>query len=104
MVTPENMVSVAGQHALQDMVELEMYLVVQAQKAPWPIMPRSVKRLHAGKIPYSNVVASNAANELLDRGFIEASSSRTFVVSKSGHAFYEQKMKPHFGLILSGGE
>ena len=27
MVTPENMISVAAQHALQDMVELEMYVV-----------------------------------------------------------------------------
>ena len=99
MVTPENMVSVDGQHALQDMVELEMYLVAQSRQTPWPMLPRGVKKLHAAKRPYSNVVETSAAKELLDRGFIEASSSRTFVVSKSGHHFYEQKMKPPFGLI-----
>ena len=104
MIAPENTLTVAGQHALKDMVELEMYLVAQSQQVPWPILPRSVKKLHAGKIPYSHVVASSAAKELVDRGFIEASSSRTFVVSKAGHEFYEQKMKQQFGLNCSIGE
>lgn len=99
MVTPENMVSVDGQHALQDMVELEMYLLAQSQQTPWPMLPRGIKKLHAAKRPYNNVVEASAVKELLDRGFIEASSRRTFVVSKSGHHFYEQKMKSHVSLI-----
>jgi predicted transcriptional regulator len=33
--------------------------------------------------------------ELLIEGFIEAASSQTFVVSKSGYQFYERQMKPH---------
>ena len=93
MVTPENVMSVASRHALQDMVELEMYLVVQPQRAPWLMLPRRTRKLPGSKKPYSSVVESSAARELLDQGFIEASSSRTFVASKSGYQFYELEMK-----------
>jgi hypothetical protein len=41
--------------------------------------------------------------ELLDRGFIEATSNRTFVVSKSGYQFYERGSKPHISLSDQGG-
>ena len=95
MVTPENMMSLAGQHALQDMVELKMYLVAQPQQSPWLMLPRRTKNLHAAREPYSNLVDWSAANELLSQRFIVASSSRTFVVSVSGYQFYERQMKPH---------
>jgi len=95
MVTAENMMSVGGQRALQDMVEMEMYLVSQSQQTPWPMLPRGTKKLHGAKKPHSNVVESSVAKELVDQGFIEATSSRTFVVSKSGHQFYQREMKPH---------
>ena len=93
MLTPEKMISVDGQHALQDMVELEMYLVARSQQIPWPMCPRSAKKRHGGRKPYSQFVQSSDAKELIGRGYIEATSSRTFVVSKSGHQFYEREMK-----------
>lgn len=95
MVTADNRMSAGGQQALQDMVEMEMYLVAQSQQTPWPMLPRGTKKLHDSRKPHSNVVEASAAKELVDQGFIEATSSRTFVVSKSGHQFYEQEMKPH---------
>src|ERR1017187_6080266 len=95
MGTPENMMSVAGQHALRDMVELEMYLVAQPQHLPWLMLPRRTKNLDATREPYSNLVDWSAAKELLSQNFIEASSSRTFVVSVSGYQSYERQMKPH---------
>jgi hypothetical protein len=89
MVTPEKMMSVDSQNALQDMVELKMYLVSQARQAPWPMLPRGrTNSLEASKA-HSNSVESGAAWELLDLGFIEATSTRTFVVSKSGYRFYQ---------------
>jgi hypothetical protein len=95
MVTTENRMSTGGQRALQDMVEMEMYLVAQSQQTPWPMLPRGTRKLHEVKKPYSNLVEASAAKELVDQGFIEATSSRTFVVSKSGYQFYEREMKPH---------
>jgi len=59
------------------------------------MLPRGTKKLHEAKKSHSNLVESSAAKELVDRGFIEATSSRTFVVSKSGYQFYEREMKPH---------
>ena len=93
MVTPENTMSLAGQHALQDMVELQMYLLAQLKDTPWPMFPRRSKEQHEGKKPYSNPVESGAVKELMDHGFIEATSSRTFVVSKSGYQYYEEQIK-----------
>jgi len=93
VVTPEKPISVAGQHALQDMVELQMYLVAQSQWTPWPLLPRRSKRLHETRSPYSNPVESSTVKELMDRGFIEGASSRTWVVSKSGSQFYQQEIK-----------
>jgi hypothetical protein len=104
MVTPENTMSVGGQHALQDMVELEMYLVAQSQQTPWPILPRGTKKLYGAKKPYSNLVESSVAMELVNQRFIEATSSRTFVVSKSGYQFYEREMKPRFSQIPKARE
>jgi hypothetical protein len=95
MVTPENMISVAAQHALQDMVELQMYLATQAQQTPWKMLPRRSTRPHDAKEPYSNVVQSGVAKELVRHGFIETTSNRIFVVSKSGYQFYEQNLKLH---------
>ena len=96
MVTPENIVSVGGQHALQEMVELEMYLVSQSQQAPWPMLPRRSK--HEPMKPYSKSVESSAAEELVGHGFIEATSRRTFIVSKSGYQFYEREIKHRHSL------
>jgi hypothetical protein len=97
MATSDNKMSVNGQHALQDMVELEMYLLAQSQQTPWHMLPRATKLSDARK-PYSNRVDWSAARELLNGGFIEATSNLTFVVSKSGYQFYELSMKPHFKL------
>jgi hypothetical protein len=94
MSTPENTISLAGQHALQDMVEFEMYLVAQPQQTAWQILPRGTKTFCGARKPYSKAVDWSAANELLNQRFIEATSARTFVVSKSGHEFYVRKMKP----------
>ena len=88
MVTPETM-SVAAQHALQDMVELQMYLLSQAQHTPWPMLPRTRTNPFEVKKAHSTSVEVSAARELLDLGFIEASSNRTFVVSKPGYQFYK---------------
>ena len=93
MATPEKTMSVAGQHALQDMVELEMYLVAQSQQTPWPMLPRRTNRPYKADRPYSNPVESSAVKELMDQRFIEATSNRTFIVSKSGQQFYERNMK-----------
>jgi len=37
MDTRDNPMSAGGQHALQDMVELQMYLVAQSLRMPWPL-------------------------------------------------------------------
>jgi hypothetical protein len=93
MVIPHNTMSLAGQHALEDMVEFEMYLLAKPQRTAWPMLPRGSRKLYGARKPYSNVVEWMAANELLDQGLIEATSTRTFVKSKSGHQFYERAMK-----------
>lgn len=98
MVTPQNTTSVDGQHALQDMVELQMYLVAQLREKPWPILPRGLKKPLGAKEPYSNLVDSTAAKELVGLGLIEVVSGQTFVVSKSGYQYYEQEMRPHLRL------
>jgi len=95
MVTPENTMSLASQHALEDMVEFEMYLLGQSQQTPWPMLPRGIRKLYRTREPYCNRVEWSAVNELLTEGFIEATSSRTFVVSKSGYQFYERQLKTH---------
>jgi len=87
MVTPESM-SVLAQHALEDMVEGQMYLVAQSQHTPWPMLPRTRTNPFEAKKAHSTSVELCAVKELLDLGFIEATSNRTFVVSKSGCQFY----------------
>ena len=74
VVTPKKVMSVGAQHALKDMVELQMYLLAQPQQTPWPMLPRTTRTLPEGQKPYCNPVESSAANELIDRGFIEQSS------------------------------
>jgi hypothetical protein len=86
------MMSTSGQHALKDMVELQMYLVAQTSGKPWPLLPRNTKPLSRG--PYCNAVDLSVAEELVDLGFIEKTSSQTFVVSKSGCDFYLREIKP----------
>lgn len=93
MVTPKDTMSLAGQHALKDMVELQMYLEVQPQNRPWPLVFRRTKKQQEDRKPYSNPVESSAVMELLYQGFIEATSSRTFVVSRSGYQFHESENK-----------
>jgi len=93
MVTPESTISVAGQQALQDMVELQMYLVAQSQQTPWPMLPRRTNGPYKADRPYSNPVESRAVRELMDQRFIEATSNRTFIVSKSGLEFYERNIR-----------
>ena len=89
MVAPE-ILSAGGQHALQDMVELQTYLVAQTQRIPWPMLPRTCTKSFETQKAHSNPVELIAVWELLDLGFIEATSNRTFVVSKSGYQFYQR--------------
>jgi hypothetical protein len=89
------MMSVGSQQILKDMIELRMYLVAQSQQTPWPLFPRNPKARSDGRKPNRNPVESSAARELVQRGFIEPTSNRTFVVSKSGFNFYKQEMQPH---------
>ena len=80
-------------HALKDMVELQMYLVAQSQNAPWPMLPRRRMPLPAERESYCNPIESSTAKELVQSGFVEYSSSVTFIVSRSGLEFYEREMK-----------
>jgi hypothetical protein len=91
MVTPEPTMSIACQHVLQDLVELQMYLLSQPQRAPWPMYPRTRQNPLDTRKPHSNPVEVSTVWELIDLGFIEAASSRTFIVSKSGRKFYEHR-------------
>ncbi len=50
MDTPENTMSVGGQHALRDMLELQMYLVARSQRTPWPLLRRGTKRTDEGHV------------------------------------------------------
>ena len=93
MVTPYKPLSAGGLHALQDMVELQMYLLSQPQQMPWPMFSRSGKQYQAGREPHSNPIEPSVGWELLDLGLIEATSKRTFVVSKSGYQYYEGQRK-----------
>lgn len=95
MVRPQKMITIDGRHALQDMVELQMYLVTQAQDKPWQMLPRRCKRPNDAREPYSKVVRSGVAKELVEHGFIEATSNRTFVVSKLGYQFYQRELRPY---------
>jgi len=103
MVTPENRMSIAGQHALQDMIELQMYLEARPPFTDWPMLPRRTDGHQQAREPYSNPVESSVVKELLDQGFLEATSNRTFVVSKAGIQFYERKIKPHLNVSDQGG-
>jgi len=90
MVTPEQTMSVACKYALQDLVELQMYLVAQPQQTPWPMCPRTRQDPRDTRKPHSNPIEACVVSELQDLGLIEASSSRTFIVSKSGQEFYKR--------------
>jgi hypothetical protein len=95
--------SVTGKNALQDMVELEMYLVAQSPQSPWSLLARRSKVPDETRLPYSNSVEASAVKELMDRRFVEATSSRTFVVSKSVYQFYERSIKPQLSMSDQGG-
>jgi len=81
---------------LKDMIELQLYLVAQAQGKPWPLLARSAKP-HS-RTPCRQAVDAHIVDELVDRGFIEKTSSQTFVVSKSGCEFYLRQGKPDSSL------
>jgi hypothetical protein len=91
MVTPEQTMSVACKDALQDMVELQMYLVAQSKKTPWLLCHRTLTNPALTNAPHSDSVDGSVVWELLDLGFIEHSSSCTFIVSKPGQEFYERR-------------
>jgi len=91
MVMPEQTMSLACKDALQDMVELQLYLVAQSQQTPWPMCPRTPKDPLNIRKAHGNPVELSVVLELRDLGFIEASSSRTFIVSKSGREFFERQ-------------
>lgn len=84
-----NLMSAGGQQALRNMIELQLYLLAQPKETPWPLCPRRINRSHEATTPPSPVDWS-VARELLDQGFIEATSNRTFVVSRSGFQYYKQ--------------
>jgi hypothetical protein len=77
--------------ALKDMIELQMYLVVQPQQRPWPMLARSTKALPYNRPPLHSAIEHSAGNELMTLGFIEHTSSVTLVVSKAGKDFYEHE-------------
>ena len=83
--------------ALKDMVELRMYLVVQPQQRPWPMLARSTKALPYNRPPLQNAIEYSAANELVTLGYIEHTSNVTLVVSKTGKDFYEHEMARQSG-------
>jgi hypothetical protein len=87
------MMSESGQYALRDMIELQMYLAIEPQQKPCPMLPRRTKPLLAGRKPRCNPIEWSAAAELMDGGFIERTSTRTFVVSKYGYEFYRRELK-----------
>jgi hypothetical protein len=80
------------QDTLRDMVELQMYLEARTHGKPWPLLPRSTKPL--SREPSCKAVALSIVEDLVDRGFIENTSSQTFVVSKSGCEFYWREIQP----------
>ena len=87
------MMSESGRHALRDMVELQLYLAIEPQQKPCPMLPRLTSPPVSGRKPHCNPIESGVAAELMDGGFIERTSSRTFVVSKSGYEFYRRELK-----------
>lgn len=89
------------QDALRDMIELQMYLVAQTHRKPWPLLSRSAKPQSRG--PCCKAVALSVAEELVDRGFIEKTSSQTYVVSKSGRDFYLRQIKPPKDRVFPDG-
>jgi len=99
----ETKLSDEAQHAIQDMVELKMYLWAQSQQTPWCMVPRTTKKSQKSRMPFSTLVELTIARELIDRQLIEATSNRTFVVSKGGYQFYDQEVKLH-GVSSDGSE
>lgn len=77
---------------LKDMVELQMYLAAQTYGKPWPLLPRGTQIY--SREPSCWAVDLSVVEELVDRGFVERTSSQTFVVSKSGMEFYLRGSKP----------
>ena len=73
IVTPKTM-SVGAQNAVDDMAELNMYLLGQTQQTLWPMLRRTRTNSFETRTAHSTSVESNAARELLDVGFLEASS------------------------------
>jgi hypothetical protein len=81
------------QATLRDMVELKMYLVARTSGKPWPLLPRGTAPLD--REPWCRAVDLSVVDDLVERGFIENSSSQTFVVSKAGTEFYRREIRPH---------
>ena len=86
-------ISENGHHALKDMVELQMYLVAQPLQRPWPLVSRRTRAFPEVRAPHCNPIESNVANELVQLGLIEYTSSVTLVVSQAGSDFYEREIK-----------
>lgn len=90
MITPKPTMSAAGTDALRDMVELQMYLVAQARESPWPLYPRSRTNPLQVRKPNSEFVKALVVWELMDLGFLEATSTTTFIVSRAGIQYCEE--------------
>ena len=91
---PEKKISDKAKQALTAMIEFQMYLLAQPNLTSWPMASRTKNALPDRKEPYSNSVESSVGTELIEWGFIEQSSRVTYVVSKSGLAFYNREIKP----------
>jgi hypothetical protein len=91
MMTSEQTMSVACKDAIQDLVNLSMYLVAQPEQTPWPLCPRTVQNVLDSRKPHSNLIEVSVVWELQDLGFIEPTSNRTYIASKSGRKFCERQ-------------
>ncbi len=93
--TPAKTISDKAKDTLIAMIEFQLYILAQPHGKPWRMAPRNAKSSVYGKAPNTDLVESGAAMELAERGFIEQSSRVTYIVSKSGIAFYEREIKSH---------
>ena len=101
MLTPLEQHASNVPDTLQDMIELQMYLMAQPHRKPWPLLSRSAKPQR--RRPFCQAVDASIVEELVNRGFIEQTSSQTFVVSKSGREFYLRQVKPDSDEVSPGG-
>jgi hypothetical protein len=92
---PEGPISDKAKDALTDMIESQLYLLAQPHLKAWPMASRMTKTASNSRESNRHSVESSAAKELVDLGLVEQSSRVTYVVSKSGLAFYNREIRTH---------